>query len=159
MTSPATIGRGLGRSFALATVIGMVVFAVIQALVIYVSELGEECAPRVFQDPPIEIIRQCSIALAISAPFGVVLSVALGRRLTNPTTARLEIRAAGHCVALADHAAQPFTIATYSAPTPPAGGAAYGEHPAVVHDACGPSDVTVPGRAGALARNRSARST
>ena len=90
MTTPATLGRGLVRSFALATIIGMVVFAVIQALVIYVSEIGEECAPGVPEDPPGEIIQQCAIALAISAPFGVVLSVVLGRRLTTPTTARLD---------------------------------------------------------------------
>ncbi len=90
MTQPLTIGRDLGRSFALATVIGMAVFAVIQALVIYVSELGEECAPGVPEDPPIEIVKQCAIALAISAPFGALLSVALGRRLTAPTTVRLD---------------------------------------------------------------------
>jgi len=90
MTGAATLGRGLGRSFAVATVIGMVVFAVIQALVIYASEFGEECAPGVLEDPPVEIIKQCAIALAISAPVGVVLSVLLGRRLTTPTTARLD---------------------------------------------------------------------
>ncbi|HEY0483306.1 MAG TPA: HAMP domain-containing sensor histidine kinase [Kofleriaceae bacterium] len=90
MTGPATLGRGLGRSLAVATVIGMVVFAVIQALVIYGTEIGEECSPGVPEDPPAEIIKQCALALAISAPVGVVLSLALGRRLTTPTTARLD---------------------------------------------------------------------
>ncbi|HET9625792.1 MAG TPA: HAMP domain-containing sensor histidine kinase [Kofleriaceae bacterium] len=90
MSSSNTLGRGLGRSFALATVIGMVVFAVIQAFVIYVTEIGEECAPGVPEDPPSEIVLQCALALVISAPFGVVLSVALGRRLTMPTTERLD---------------------------------------------------------------------
>ncbi len=90
MTPTETLGRGLGRSFALAMVIGMVVFAVIQALVIYITEIGEECSPGVPEDPPGEIIEQCAIALVISAPFGVVLSVMLGRRLTTPTTARLD---------------------------------------------------------------------
>jgi two-component system, OmpR family, sensor kinase len=90
MTAPSTLGSGLGRSFALATVIGMVVFAVIQALVIYITEIGEECSPGVPEDPPGEIVVQCAIALSISAPFGVVLSVLLGRRLTTPTTARLD---------------------------------------------------------------------
>jgi signal transduction histidine kinase len=90
MTGTATLGRGLGRSFAVATVIGMVVFAVIQALVIYVTEIGEECAPGVPEDPPIEIIKQCMVALAISAPGGVVLSLRLGRKLTTPTTLRLD---------------------------------------------------------------------
>jgi two-component system, OmpR family, sensor kinase len=90
MTTSLALGRGLGRSFALATVIGMMVFAGIQAIVIYASEIGEECAPGVLEDPPFEILRQCMIALAISAPFSVALSVALGRRLTTPTTARLD---------------------------------------------------------------------
>jgi signal transduction histidine kinase len=90
MTPPGTLGRGLGRSFALATMIGMVVFAVFQGLVIYGSELGEECAPGVLEDPPLEIIRQCTLALAISAPVGMYLSVLLGRRLTKPTTRRLD---------------------------------------------------------------------
>jgi two-component system, OmpR family, sensor kinase len=90
VTARATLGGGLGRSFAVATVIGMVVFAVIQALVIYGSELGEECPPGVLEDPPLEIIRQCTLALVISAPVGVALSVLLGRRLTTPTTLRLD---------------------------------------------------------------------
>ncbi len=90
MTPSITLGRGLGRSFAVATVIGMVVFAVIQALVIYVVEIDEECAPGVPEETPAEIIRECAIALAISAPCGVVLSVLLGRRLTTPTTGRLD---------------------------------------------------------------------
>jgi hypothetical protein len=42
-------------------------------------------------------------------------------RAWTPTTARLEIRAEGRSVVAVDHAAQPFTIATYSAPTPPTG--------------------------------------
>jgi signal transduction histidine kinase len=90
VTAPATLGGNLGRSFALATVIGIFVFAVIQALVIYFVELDEECAPGVPEDPPEEIVEECAIALAISLPFGVVMSVALGRRLTTPTTERLD---------------------------------------------------------------------
>ena len=90
MSTPTTLGRGLGRSFGFATVIGMVVFAVIQAFVIYITEIGEECSPGVPEDPPGEIIAQCAIALIISAPFGVALSVVLGRRLTMPTTERLD---------------------------------------------------------------------
>jgi two-component system, OmpR family, sensor kinase len=81
MTAVA-LGRGLGRSFALATVIGMVVLAVIQALVYYAFQQGE--------DPPLEIIMECAIALVMSLPVGVVLSVLLGRRLTTPTMARLD---------------------------------------------------------------------
>lgn len=90
MTAPATLGKGLGRALAVSTVIGIVVFAVIQALAIYMTEVGEECAPGVVEDPPAEILRQCAIALAIAAPFGVALSLLLGRRLTAPTTVRLD---------------------------------------------------------------------
>jgi two-component system OmpR family sensor kinase len=90
MTPPVSLGRGLGRSLAVATVIGMVMFAVVQALVIYITEIGEECAPGVPEDPPLEIVEQCTVALAIAAPFGVVLSLGLNRRLTMPTTARLD---------------------------------------------------------------------
>jgi signal transduction histidine kinase len=90
VTARATLGRNLGRSFAIAMVIGMMVFAVIQALVIYITEIGEECSPGVPEDPPVEIVKQCVIALVISAPFGVALAMALGRRLTTPTTARLD---------------------------------------------------------------------
>jgi two-component system OmpR family sensor kinase len=90
MTKPATLGRGLGRAFGLATVIGMVVFAVIQALVIYVSKVGQECAPGVPEDPPSEIVVLCATTLAIATPFGVALSLLLGRRLTTPTTVRLD---------------------------------------------------------------------
>jgi len=71
-------------------VIGIAVFAVIQALVIYMTEAGEECSPGVLEDPPAEIAKQCAISLAIAAPFGVALSLVLGRRLTMPTTARLD---------------------------------------------------------------------
>jgi len=90
VTAPATLGRGLGRSFALSMVIGMAVFAVIQALVIYFAKIGQECSPGVPEDPPQEIVALCATALVISAPFGVALSVVLGRRLTTPTTARLD---------------------------------------------------------------------
>ncbi|TMQ03540.1 MAG: hypothetical protein E6J90_53250 [Deltaproteobacteria bacterium] len=90
MTAPATLGRGLGRSLAVATVIGMVVFAVIQAFVIYFTKVGQECAPGVPEDPPSDIVEMCAIALVIATPCGVALSLALGRRLTTPTTARLD---------------------------------------------------------------------
>jgi signal transduction histidine kinase len=90
VTSPKTLGRGLGRSLAVATMSGMVVFAVIQALVIYNRKVGQECSPGVPEDPPGEIVLLCAIALGISAPVGVALSVLLGRLLTTPTTERLD---------------------------------------------------------------------
>jgi len=90
VTAPATLGSGLGRAFGFATVIGMTVFAVIQALVIYVSKVGQECSPGVPEDPPSEIVELCAIALAISAPVGVALSLMVGRRLAMPTTERLD---------------------------------------------------------------------
>jgi len=91
VTTPTpTLGRRLNRAFGLATVIGMIVFAVIQALVIYVSKVGQECAPGVPEDPPSEIIELCAIALVISAPVGVALSLLVGRQLAMPTTERLD---------------------------------------------------------------------
>jgi hypothetical protein len=39
----------------------------------------------------------------------------------TPSVARLEVRAGDRCGFAADHARQPFTVATYSAPTPPEG--------------------------------------
>ncbi|MDB4955368.1 MAG: histidine kinase [Myxococcales bacterium] len=90
MTAPATLGRGLGRSFAVATVLGMIVFATVVFLVIWVTENGEECSPGVLEDPPIEIAKQCGLALGIALPFGIGLSVLVGRRLTRTTTERLD---------------------------------------------------------------------
>jgi len=89
--SPATLGRGLNRSIAIATMAGMVIFAVIVTLVIYVAELGEECAPGVFvDDPPWVIIKECAVALAFAAPVGLGLSFLLGKKLTHTTTDRLD---------------------------------------------------------------------
>jgi signal transduction histidine kinase len=95
MTPSTTLGRGLGRSFAVATVISMIVFAGVVSFVIYITELGEECSPGVLEDPPAEILKQCGLALAIALPFGVVLSLILGRRLTHTTTDRLDEVIAG----------------------------------------------------------------
>ena len=90
MTAPVTLGRGLGRAVAAATIVGVVVFAVIHGVIIYVTESGEECAPGVLEDPPGEIALQCGLALAIALPLGVGLSVLVGRRLTKATTGRLD---------------------------------------------------------------------
>src|SRR5262249_44852939 len=64
--------------------------AVIQAFVIYFTKVGQECSPGVPEDPPSDIIEMCAIALVIATPCGVALSLVLGRRLTTPTTARLD---------------------------------------------------------------------
>ena len=89
--TPAPLGRGLVRSLAFATVVGMVLFAIVTFLVIYVSELGETCQ-RIgeIEDPPAEIARQCLIALGFALPLGLGLSVVLGRTLTRSTTQRLD---------------------------------------------------------------------
>jgi hypothetical protein len=42
-------------------------------------------------------------------------------RAWTPTTAQLDVRSRGQTLVAVDHAEQPFTIATYSAPTPPTG--------------------------------------
>jgi signal transduction histidine kinase len=91
VNTPATLGRGLGRSIAVATIMGMLVFGVVVAIVIYIAELGEECMPGVLvDDPPFVIIKECAVALAFAAPFGIALSLLIGRRLTHGTTERLD---------------------------------------------------------------------
>jgi two-component system OmpR family sensor kinase len=90
-TTPATLGRGLVRSLAFATVIGMFLFGAVIFAVIYISELGETCQ-RIgeIEDPPAEIARQCLMALGFALPLGLGLSVLLGRTLTRSTTQRLD---------------------------------------------------------------------
>jgi two-component system OmpR family sensor kinase len=91
VNEPATLGRGLGRSIAVATVAGMIVFGIVVAIVIYIAELGEECAPGIFvDDPPLVIIKECAVALAFAAPLGIALSLLMGRKLTHGTTERLD---------------------------------------------------------------------
>ncbi len=90
MTPASTLGRGLGRDIATATIIGMIVFAIVLTLVIYISEDGEECAPGVPEDPPAEIIAQCAVALAFAAPVGLGMSLMIGKKLTHNTTDRLD---------------------------------------------------------------------
>jgi len=91
VTKPTTLGRGLGRAIALATLIGMLTFGVIVAIVIYIAELGEECSPGVFvDDPPKVILLEIGVALAFAAPVGFGLSLAIGRTLTRRTTTRLD---------------------------------------------------------------------
>ena len=91
MNTPATLGRGLGRSIAVATITGMLVFGVVVAIVIYIAELGEECAPGIYvDDPPLVIIKECAVALAFAAPIGIALSLLIGRKLTHTTTERLD---------------------------------------------------------------------
>ena len=90
-TGPATLGRGLGRSLAFAAIMGMVLFGVTMVLVIYYTELGETCqAVGEIEDPPLEIVMQCGLAFAFALPFGLALSVILGRKLTRGTTERLD---------------------------------------------------------------------
>ena len=89
--APATLGRGLGRSLALATVIGMLVFGFVMVAVYYFTELGEKCAyVGQIEDPPSEILEQCAIAFAFALPIGIGLSLLVGRTLTHQTTDRLD---------------------------------------------------------------------
>jgi two-component system OmpR family sensor kinase len=55
-----------------------------------VTKVGQECSPGVPEDPPSEIVELCAIALVISAPVGVALSLQVGRQLAMPTTERLD---------------------------------------------------------------------
>jgi len=91
VNTPATLGRGLGRSIAVATITGMIMFGIVVAIVIYIAELGEECAPGIYvDDPPLVIIKECAVALAFAAPIGIALSLLIGRKLTHTTTERLD---------------------------------------------------------------------
>ena len=86
MTAPATLGRGLGRSLALATVFGMLLFAVVVAIALYHHEITDTTP----EDPPLEIIEEVAVGFAFAAPFGVALSLAVARKLTHGTTERLD---------------------------------------------------------------------
>ncbi len=86
MNQPATLGRGLGRSLALASVLGMVVFGVVIGIALYFHELYDPTP----EDPPLEIVEEVSLSLGIALPFGVGLALLVGRRLTHPTTDRLD---------------------------------------------------------------------
>jgi two-component system OmpR family sensor kinase len=93
VTEPAapSVGSSLGRSLVTASIVGMLLFAVVHSLVIYLTEDGEICpAAGVLEDPPVEIIEQGAIALILASPFGIALAVMLGRRLTHDTTHRLD---------------------------------------------------------------------
>ena len=91
MTGAPTLGRGLGRSFAVATVLGMLLYGIVAFTVYYFTEVGEVCqAIGEIEDPPLEILGQTTLAFAFAAPLGILLSVLLGRRLTGETTQRLD---------------------------------------------------------------------
>jgi two-component system OmpR family sensor kinase len=86
MIQQATLGRGLRRSFAVASLIGMIVFGIVVAIVINIHEYYDTTP----EDPPLEIIQECAIALAFAGPIGLWLSFWLGRRWTSPTMMRLD---------------------------------------------------------------------
>src|SRR5205807_2306398 len=91
MSEPATLGRGLGRSFAIATILGMLVYAVVTFGVYFFTELDERCeVVGEIEDPPLEILGQVALAFGVAAPLCIMLSVALGRRLTRDTRTRLD---------------------------------------------------------------------
>ncbi|MEO8552930.1 MAG: hypothetical protein ABI678_23300, partial [Kofleriaceae bacterium] len=91
IATPATLGRGLVRSLSLAAVLGMLIFGIAMACMIYFTEVGETCdAAGEIEDPPIEIAKQTGLGFACALPVGVGLAVLIGRRLTRSTTERLD---------------------------------------------------------------------
>ena len=89
--TPAPLGRGLGRSLALATILGMLLFGVAMGLMIYFTEVGETCdVAGEIEDPPLEIVKQTTLAFAFALPFGLSLAVMISRGLTHRTTERLD---------------------------------------------------------------------
>lgn len=83
--SPALLGRGLGRSLAISTALGMIVFGTILAFAIHSFETSEHC-----EDPPLVLLEQSLIAFAFAAPIGIGLTLFVGRRLILSTTTRLD---------------------------------------------------------------------
>jgi signal transduction histidine kinase len=91
VSTPVTLGRGLGRAFALATIFGMAIFGIAMGLMIYFTEVGETCsAAGQIEDPPLEIVEQTSLAFAFALPFGIAISLRINRSLTHETTDRLD---------------------------------------------------------------------
>jgi signal transduction histidine kinase len=91
MSTPATLGRGLGRAFALATIFGMAIFGTAMGLMIYFTEVGERCtAAGQIEDPPLEIVEQTALAFAFALPFGIAIALRINRSLTHETTERLD---------------------------------------------------------------------
>jgi two-component system, OmpR family, sensor kinase len=85
--SHGAIGRELGRSLAVATAIGMVVFGLVVGIAIYIHEINDDTP----DDPPLEILQEIAVGFAFALPIGVGLSLLIGRRLTHPTTERLDV--------------------------------------------------------------------
>ena len=64
----------------------MSVFGLVVGIAIYIHEVNDDTP----EDPPIEILQEISVAFAFALPIGVGLSLVIGRRLTEPTTERLD---------------------------------------------------------------------
>jgi len=86
MEQQRTLGRGLGRALALASVLGMLVFAVVVGIAVYVHEIYDPTP----EDPPLEIAEEVGVAFALALPFGVGLALLINRTLTHATTERLD---------------------------------------------------------------------
>ena len=86
MAAERTLGGGLGRALALASVLGMLVFAVVVGIAIYAHEIYDPTP----EDPPLEIVEEVAVAFAVALPFGVGLSLMINRALTHATTERLD---------------------------------------------------------------------
>ena len=80
------LGQGLRRWFALATVLGMVVFGLVVAGAVYVHELYDptlDATPR-------EIVHSLGVAFAIAMPLAIALALVLGRNRIGAITGRLD---------------------------------------------------------------------
>ena len=65
----------------------MVVFGLVVGIAIYIHEINDDTP----DDPPLEIVQEIAVAFAFALPIGVGLSLLIGRRLTHPTTERLDV--------------------------------------------------------------------
>ena len=76
--TPATIGAGLGRSLALATVVGMIMFGIAMALMIYFTEVGETCdVAGEIEDPPLRAELYSADQMAAPAGPNICVPAAL----------------------------------------------------------------------------------
>ena len=81
-----SLGRGLGRALAVASVLGMVALAVIVLLGIWFHKVYDPTP----DNTPFEAVREVAVAFALALPFGVGCSLLIHRRLTRATTTRLD---------------------------------------------------------------------
>lgn len=86
MTTPRSLSRGLGRSLALATAIGMAVFVALVAVGLFLHERNQEPS----QGHVLDIVVRIATVVGLASPIAIWLALRFGRRLIRATTDRLD---------------------------------------------------------------------